>query len=59
MLCFKPMVFDKICLNGIIFKVQSMRILNQLLGQMKSVLKFLKIFRKNDPNQKYLIPGFA
>ena len=53
------MVFDKICLNGIIFKVQSMRILNQLLGQMKSVLKFLKIFRKNDPNQKYLIPGFA
>ena len=52
MICFKPMVFDKICLNGIIFKVQSMRILNQLLEQMKRVLKFLKTFRKNDLNQK-------
>ena len=42
----RPKAFDEVCLKGTIFKLQSMKILNQLFVQIKSFLKFSEILRK-------------
>ena len=36
----RPKVFDEVCLKGTIFKLPSLKILNQLFVQIKSFLTF-------------------